>query len=269
MYRCYRPGFFSMLRSAIFSDVPLGKPPPAPAPAPLPFSSPPPPPRVRFDRCRTLLKSILNRVPTHRLLLYLLAVVAVYWFLTRMLPVLYNPSAQDRLTMRPSVMVREKDMPRFVQQLKPRMRLYMEKFPGLKVVCAPYLRHYVTYMIMVVNGNAVGMFNPSFEVLQNSTSFDSQEKSLICEDQTHYSLMKFTRHRSIIVHYIGEDMVAESVVLRDLDAAGFQHIMDLFQGQWLCPDEGRQKYIPAGEHHIFDTVVAAELYRSSRRSSEL
>lgn len=265
-----------MLRSAIFSDVPLGKPPPTlapapapvsvPAPAPLPFSSPP---RPRFDKCRARLKLILSRIPIHRLLLYLLAVAAVYWFLTRMLPVLYNPSVQDRLTMRPSVLVREKDMPRFTQQLKPRMRLYMDKFPGLKVVCAPYLRHYVMYMIMNVNGNVVGMFNPSFEVLKNSTSFGSQEKSLICEDQTHYSLMHFTRHRSIIVHYTGEDMVAESVVLRDLDAAGFQHVMDLFQGQWLCPDEGRQKNIPAGENHIFDPAVAAELYRSSRHSAEL
>lgn len=215
------------------------------------------------------LRKLLKRVSIHKVLLYCVVIGAVYWCLTVLLPVLYNPSAQDRLTMRPSVEVREKDMTRFVQQLKPRMRLYMDKYPGLKVVCAPYLRHYVKYLIMSVNGHVVGMFNPSFEVLSNSTTFDSQERSLICEDQTQHSLMHFTRHRGIRVHYIGEDMVADSLLLQDLDAAGFQHVINLFEGQWLCPDEGRQKYIPAGEKHIFDPAIAAELYRSSRRVSDL
>jgi len=210
-------------------------------------------------------RKVLAKIPTRRILLYLVAVSAVYWCLTNLLPKLRSPSAMDRLTLRASVDVWEKDIPRFVRELKPQMRLYMAKFQGLKVVCAPYLRHYVKYLLF----DGSGMFNPTYEVLDNSTTFDVRQKSLVCEDQTDHSFMLYTRHSSIRVHYTSENTTSESLVLQGFDSAGFQHVMDLFAGHWQCPDEGRQKYIPAGEKHVFDPAVAAEFHRSSRRAADL
>jgi peptide deformylase len=117
-----------------------------------------------------------------------------------------------------------------------------------------------------ISGNIIGMFNPTMTITQPSKLVESHEISLLCEDQTEFGQLRFNRHQKVLVYYTNEHKEPGFTLLSDHLAFSLQHMLDILEGQWMCPDRGRQHNIPAVNKHEHNSTITQTWYPDQERA---
>lgn len=201
----------------------------------------------------------------HNVVKIVLLMLVVIFYSGSFKRILFPFSAEYTQSMRPSKAINDEEMTAYISQWRPLLEAYALQNNNVFVVCAAYLRQYRQYAIMrTEDGSYVDVINPTwFPVPEQSDLVPTKEVSLLCEDQTDLATISTERHTVIQVNFMGARNDHRNVVLRRLDAVLFQHVMDVMNGQWMCPESNTQPRVPANGHYIYDKNVAAKLFYSN------
>ena len=209
-----------------------------------------------------------RKIHTRKLLLLIIVVVAFYVIWSHVSRIISDPRALRLQSIQPALEVPPQYVVTFTVLWRPRLREYLQQHPHSMGVCSSYIRQYHRYLLMKSNHTLVGMFNPTWTPDPQSKIKETIEVSLLCRDQTHYSQMSAKRHNLIRVSYLSEHGETAEATLRDSEAYVLQHMVDVMDGHWLCPDQGRQSNIPAYGDHIYDPELIEKLYLNRTENKE-
>jgi peptide deformylase len=133
--------------------------------------------------------------------------------------------------------------------LRKRLMRFLQDSPQTCGVAAPNERYYTRYLVVrltLPNKESVlqEMYNPMFVGLDSTVSV--REQSLLCPpDVAPRPVKRFTR---INVTFTNHLLEPQNLIITRPDAFCIQHHIDIFEGNWPCPDNEMRIPVPLSAH---------------------